>query len=118
VEILLKSTVKPVVSNAHYEIGVVTPYRLDLTVSALRRLSTNSVDVLTLEGEYLRALGGFRKPVLMRVAQADPTTLTVTIEGCDGSVEHMRACAIVRRILGVERELSHFYRAAKSVPWL
>jgi len=118
VEILLKSAVKPVVSHAQCEIDVVTPYRLDLTVSALRRLSTNTVDVLTLEGEYLRALGGFRKPVLVRVAQADPTTLTVTIEGCDGSVEHIRACAIVRRILGVERELSHFYRAAKSVPWL
>ena len=115
---MTRSAALPVVSKARYEIDVVTPYRLDLTVSALRRLSTNTVDVLTLEGEYLRALDGFRKPVLVRVVQADPTTLTVTLEGCESSVERIRACAAVRRILGVERELSHFYRVAKIVPWL
>ena len=39
-----------------HEVPVVTPYRLDLTVSALRRLSTNVVDVLTADGHYMRAL--------------------------------------------------------------
>jgi DNA-3-methyladenine glycosylase II len=109
---------KPVMSKTQCVIDVMTPYRLDLTVSALRRLSTNTVDVLTLEGEYLRALSGFRKPVLLRVAQANPAALTVTLEGCEGPVERIRACAIVRRILGVERELSDFYHAARRVPWL
>ena len=108
----------PVVSKDQYETGVVTPYRLDLTVSALRRLSTNTVDVLTGEGEYLRALDGFCNPVLVRVAQVRPTTLAVTLEGCDGPEECLQARAIVRRILGVERELSQFYRAAKGIPWL
>jgi len=81
-------------------------------------LSTNTVDVLTLEGEYLRALHGFRKPVLVRVVQTQPTTLSVTLEGCDDANERIRASAIVRRILGVERELSRFYRAARDIPWL
>jgi DNA-3-methyladenine glycosylase II len=115
---MMRSAALPVVSKARYEIEVVTPYRLDLTVSALRRLSTNPVDVLTLEGEYLRTLDGFCKPVLVRVVQVHPTTLTVTLEGCDGSDERIRAGAIVRRILGVERELSQFYSAAKAIPWL
>ena len=57
---MMRSAAKPVVSKARCEIDVVTLYRLDLTVSALRRLSTNTVDVLTLEGEYLRTLDGFR----------------------------------------------------------
>lgn len=115
---MTRSAGKPVVSKARCEIDVVTPYRLDLTVSALRRLSTNTVDVLTLEGEYLRALHGFRKPVLVRVVQTQPTTLSVTLEGCDDANERIRASAIVRRILGVERELSRFYRAARDIPWL
>ena len=88
---MTRSAAKPVVSKAQCEIDVTKPYRLDLTVSALRRLSTNTVDVITPEGEYVRALGGFRKPVLVRVAQTHPATLTVTLEGCDGSVEHTRA---------------------------
>ena len=34
-------------SKVRYEIDVTKPYRLDLTVSVLRRLSTNTVDVIT-----------------------------------------------------------------------
>ena len=105
---MMRSAAKPIVSKAQYEIGVTEPYRLDLTVSVLRRLSTNAVDVITPEGEYVRALGGFRKPVLVRVVQTRPAALAVTLEGCAGSREHTRALAVVRRILGVERELSHF----------
>ena len=115
---MTRSAAKPVVSKAQYEIDVTEPYRLDLTVSVLRRLSTNTVDVITPEGEYVRALDGFRKPVLVRVAQTRPATLAVTLEGCVGSGEHTRALTIVRRILGVERKLSHFYRAAKGISWL
>ena len=115
---MTRSAAKPVVSKAQYEIDVTEPYRLDLTVSVLRRLSTNIVDVITPEGEYVRALDGFRKPVLVRVAQTRPAALAVTLEGCVGSGEHTRALTIVRRILGVERKLSHFYRAAKGISWL
>lgn len=115
---MTRSAAVPVVCKAQCEIDVVTPYRLDLTVSALRRLSTNTVDVLTLEGEYLRVLDGFRKTVLVRVVQRHPTALAVSLEGCDGPDERIRACETVRRILGVDRKLSRFYRVAKGIPWL
>lgn len=35
-----------------HEIQVATPYRLDLTVAALRRIATNLVDVHTSDGHY------------------------------------------------------------------
>jgi DNA-3-methyladenine glycosylase II len=106
----------PIASKKRYEIDVVAPYRLDLTVTVLRRLSTNIVDLLTPEGEYLRALTGLRGPVVAHVMQTRPDALAVTIEGA--AAEHVPTLAIVRRMLGVERELSHFDRAAKGIPWL
>ncbi len=100
----------------HYEIEVGVPYRLDLTVSVLRRLSANVVDVLTPQGQYVRALAGFREPVLARVTQERPGALGVALEGDEG--EHPRALALVRRMLGVDRDLAHFDRAAARIRWL
>jgi DNA-3-methyladenine glycosylase II len=95
---------------------VAAPYRLDLTVSALRRVSTNIVDVLTPEGQYLRAFGGSREPVIVRVTQVHPEALAVTLDGDDR--EHARSLALVRRMLGVDRDLTHFNRAAARISWL
>lgn len=106
----------PIASKEPFEVDVVVPYRLDLTVSVLRRLSTNVVDVITPQGQYVRALASSRDPVVVRVTQTRPDALAVIIEGA--ADEHVRALAIVRRMLGVDRELSHFDRAAKGVPWL
>jgi hypothetical protein len=53
---------------SHYECPVAVPYRLDLTVSVLRRLSTNVVDVLTPGGQFASLRCG-RRP------------LSVTLEG-------------------------------------
>jgi DNA-3-methyladenine glycosylase II len=100
----------------HYELPVATPYRLDLTVSVLRRLSTNVVDVLTTDGQYARALGDANAPVIARVTQARSDALDVTIEG--GADEHAPALELVRRMLGVDRELTEFDRAAAGMPWL
>lgn len=105
-----------IASRERYEVDVAAPYRLDLTVSVLRRLSTNIVDVLTQQGQYVRALGGFHEPVVVSVAQERPAALAVTIEG--QAAEHPRALSVVRRMLGVDRELSHFDRAAGGIPWL
>jgi DNA-3-methyladenine glycosylase II len=85
-------------------------------VSALRRLSTNVVDVLTLDGQYVRALVGSREPVIARVTQVRPETLAVVLEGDER--EHHRALAPVHRMLGVDRDLTHFDRTAESIPWL
>jgi len=105
-----------VVSRAEYECPVAVPYRLDLTVSALRRLSSNLVDVLTPEGEYLRALGGLRTLVIARVTQSGPATLAISLDGDER--EHAHALAMVRRVLGVEQDLAQFNRAAAHIPWL
>jgi DNA-3-methyladenine glycosylase II len=109
----------PPVSRSHHELPVVAPYRLDLTVSALRRLSTNVVDVLTPAGHYVRALADAHGPVMVRVTQAHPERLTVTIEGdARDTGEHTRVLALVRRMLGVDRDLTPFGRAAARLPWL
>jgi DNA-3-methyladenine glycosylase II len=102
--------------RSRYDLGVAVPYRLDLTVSALRRLSTNVVDVLTPDGQYVRVIAGARRPVVVRVKQECPDSIVVTIDGAAG--EHARALALVRRILGVDRDLTHFDRAAARMEWL
>ncbi|HEY0969645.1 MAG TPA: hypothetical protein VGE02_01575 [Gemmatimonadales bacterium] len=99
-----------------YHLPVLAPYRLDLTVSALRRLSTNVVDLLTADGAYARVLGGARAPVFVHVAQTRPDMLTVTVEG--SAADHAPTLALVRRMLGADRDLTPFYHAAARVPWL
>lgn len=102
-----------------HEIRVSVPFRLDLTVSALRRTSSNLVDVYTRDGRYLRALGGFASPVVVSVTQSAPTTLLVSLSGIDAGAEPtVPVLATVRRMLGVERDLSDFYRHARAIPWL
>lgn len=99
-----------------HELRVVTPYRLDLTVSALRRLSTNVVDVLTPDGHYMRALAGASGPVIVHVVQLRADTLRVTIDGV--ASDHALALALVQRMLGVDRDLAHFDLAAARLKWL
>ena len=102
--------------RSRHEVAVASPYRLDLTVSALRRLSTNVVDVLTPDGQYVRAIAGAHGPVIMRVTQERPDSIVVTIDGA--ASEHAKALTVVRRTLGVDRELTHFDRAATHIAWL
>lgn len=103
-------------SESSYSIPVRAPYRLDLTVNVLRRLSTNLVDVLTPDGSYVRWLGDASEFALVRVSQPSPETLTVGIEG--QRREHPRLLQLVRRMLGVEVDLTPFYRSASKVHWL
>lgn len=100
-----------------HEIAVAAPYRLDLTVSALRRLSTNVVDLFTADGEYLRVLPGFRRGLIARVRQPRPDLLAVRFERA-AAHDHRRGLAIVRRILGVDRDVSRFERVARRLPVL
>lgn len=104
--------------NSPFEalVPVVDPYRLDLTVAVLRRFSTNIVDRTTPDGRYVRALSGFGGPVVMVVRQDGPASLRVALRGAPG--EETRAVALVRRMLGTERDLSVFHRRTRKVPWL
>jgi len=93
------------------------PYRLDLTVSVLRRLSTNVVDRFTPDGQYIRALSAFATPVVVRATQLhEEHCLSITIE-CD-TVHDSRALALVCRMLAVDRDLTDFNFAASRIPWL
>jgi DNA-3-methyladenine glycosylase II len=99
-----------------YSIRVLAPYRLDLTVNVLRRLSSNRVDVLTPKGEYLRVLGNVAEPLIVHVRQANPESLSILLEG--DRREHPRLLALVQRMLGLEVDLTRFYHAASGIPWL
>ena len=100
-----------------YDIPVVMPYRLDLTVSVLRRLSTNVVDLLTPEGLYVRALSGWPGPVIVRATHIrHENLLSVTIQG--EASEHAGALMTVRQMLGVDRNLMDFDQSAAQIPWL
>jgi DNA-3-methyladenine glycosylase II len=103
-------------AESSYSISVRAPYRLDLTVNVLRRLSTNLVDVLGPDGSYVRWLGDASEFALVRVSQPNPETLTIVIEG--DRREHPRLLKLVRRMLGVEVDLTPFYRSASKVQWL
>ncbi|MGH7668998.1 MAG: DNA-3-methyladenine glycosylase family protein [Gemmatimonadaceae bacterium] len=98
------------------DLEVVTPYRLDLTVSALRRLRTNLVDVYTADGRYLRAFRGSTRPVIVSVTQPRPDGLLVSVTG--RAADAKPALAIVRRMLGVDRDVSEFHRRAGRILWL
>ena len=77
---------------------------------------TGSTSPWTPQGAYLRALGELGTVVVARVTQPAPATLAISLNGDER--EHARALAIVRRMLGVDRDLAHFDRAAAHIPWL
>lgn len=98
-----------------HTIAALTPFRLDLAVSALRRLSNNLVDVYTADGSYLRALSGAARPTVVRVTQPRQDSLSVTIsDGTDAAT----AVGTVRRMLGTDCNLRSFARRAGKVAWL
>jgi DNA-3-methyladenine glycosylase II len=110
----VRPTHKP--ADSSYSISVQAPYRLDLTINVLRRLSTNLVDVLSPDGAYVRLLEDAPELAVVRVRQPNPGRLTVELEG--NRRDHPRLLALVRRMLGVEVDLTPFYRSASRVQWL
>jgi len=97
-------------------VAVVAPYRLDLTVAVLRRLSTNSVDRCDARGRYVRAFTAAGGPAFVAVSQPGAHEIEVAIDAPPG--EDARILALVQRMLGVDRDLSGFYTAARKVTWL
>ena len=98
-------------------IPVVGPFRLDLTVSALRRLPTNIVDLLTPEGDYLRALSGPPQPLIVRVSQTpDNGSLSITIDG--HGADEPQTLRLLQKILGTEKDISDFDKRSAHIPWL
>ncbi len=99
------------------------PYRLDLTATVLRRLSTNIVDVF--DGHtYRRLAGDPARPTLLEVAQPAPEALVVRVSSdsaiaADGTApERGELSLLVARVLGTDVDVTHFYAAASEFPWL
>ena len=98
----------------HFErLPVREPFRLDLTADALRRLATNTVDVVGDDGAYYRAFETDTGVVAVRVTQRERSILCVESSGPTEDV-----LALVARMLGTEVDLSSWMRRAASVPWL
>lgn len=86
----------------------VMPFRLDLTVWALRRRSMNAVDLW--DGKtYRRVLAVDDKPVLVAVTQ-QRAMLDITVTGEDLSPAAEQATRFaLKRLLGINLDLSDFY---------
>ena len=100
---------------------VLPPFRLDLTVWALRRRPDNAID--TWDGHtYRRALEVGDCTVELAAVQvgtsmAPRLTVTLTGDRLDGRTEEA-ARATLARLLGPEIDLSAFYRLAERDPLL
>jgi DNA-3-methyladenine glycosylase II len=104
-----------------FQVKPVPPFRLDLTVRALRRRSTNIVD--RWDGDaYRRVILVDHRPIEIEVVQtapADRPMLQVTARGPELPLGTRRTVmTALTRLLGVDRCLDDFYRLAAREPTL
>lgn len=93
------------------------PFRLDLTVWALRRRAANAVDAWD-GATYRRVLAVRDKPILVAVKQRGKI-LDVTVTGkrlAPGTKQ--RVVAVLERLLGIRENLSDFYELSSLHPRL
>lgn len=100
--------------NMRAQLPVVTPYRLDLTAEALRRLAANVVDVVGDDGAYHRYLVRGRQRALVRVTQRDERTLDVQASESDARW----VLPVLERMFGTRTEQRSWRRRSATVPWL
>jgi DNA-3-methyladenine glycosylase II len=91
-----------------------TPFRLDLTADALRRLASNAVDVVADDGAYLRAFASDGDAALLRVTQQEGGALRVQAAGMRAT----RALELCTRMLGTSVDLRPWNRRAAAIPWV
>ena len=92
------------------------PFRLDLTVWALRRRAHNVVDRFD-DGTWRRVLVIGKSPVAVAVRQTrrgDRPEIEVRITATRPQPLKAEVAAIVTRMLGLDRDLSDFYRLARG----
>jgi DNA-3-methyladenine glycosylase II len=90
------------------------PFRLDLTVDALRRLASNVVDVVGPDGTYYRALSDGDETVLLGVRPYGARAIEVRATGGDAR----RWLPVVARMLGTDVNLARWYARSRRVGWL
>ncbi len=92
------------------------PFRLDLTVWALRRLPINLIDRWE-NNVYRRVLVFDSTPIEVSVVQTGSVAspeLSVSIEGSGVKKHVSRALGILEKMLGLAIDLSEFYRLAEE----
>jgi DNA-3-methyladenine glycosylase II len=96
----------------------VPPFRLDLTVWALRRRAKNMVDIWS-DGKYRRIVHGNKSPVAVSVTQqgtSEKPSVVLTMESASEITPASRQdiARWFRRSLGLDIDLAQFYRIASS----
>jgi len=113
------AAVRAAPDGLRFQVEPAPPFRLDLTVQALRRRPSNAVD--RWDGEtWRRILLLDGRPCSVEVAQIAPPerpVLRVTVRGSSSSEgAELTVRAALARLLGVERRLDAFYRMAAGDP--
>lgn len=90
------------------------PFRLDLTVDALRRLASNVVDVVGSDGTYYRALRDGNETALVAIRQRGAEAIEVRATGRDAE----RWLPVVARMLGTQVDLVPWYSRSRRIAWL
>jgi DNA-3-methyladenine glycosylase II len=99
--------------GAPLRVPVREPFRLDLTVDALRRLASNVVDVVE-NGTYYRALSDGASTELLAVRAVDRSSIEYRASGRDAE----RWAPVVERLLGTAADLTQWYRRSGRIAWL
>jgi DNA-3-methyladenine glycosylase II len=100
-----------------FTVPVQSPFRLDLTVWALRRRSANAID--RWDGRVYRRIlafeGGPLELEISQIAPSDQGQLQVTARGAGlGLSAEPRLSAILHGLLGLQIDLEDFYRVATA----
>lgn len=90
------------------------PFRLDLTVDALRRLASNVVDVVGSDGTYYRAVRDGASTALLAVRDGPGSAIEFRATGSRPE----RWIPVVERLLGTTVDLTEWYRRSARIPWL
>jgi DNA-3-methyladenine glycosylase II len=90
------------------------PFRLDLTVEALRRLASNAVDVVGSDGTYYRALHDGRGASVLAIRQRNARAIEIR-----ATARHAdRWLPVVARMLGTQIDLGAWYERSRRIAWL
>ncbi len=90
------------------------PFRLDLTVDALRRLAANSVDVVAEDATFYRAVRDDRGIAVLNVRASGTRSIEVRATGRDGE----RWLPLAGRMLGARVDLRQWYERSAKIDWL
>ena len=90
------------------------PFRLDLTVDALRRLPANAVDLVDADGTYFRALRDESGVALVAVRAGGTRFVEIRATGRDAD----RWLPCVEAMLGASVDLRPWYARSAEIEWL